>query len=73
MKVIIIFKYHSRACHGRLVYDICLDEPKIKKSQFAQMKEALVEEAENVDGEQVENKAPDNINERKINTEVSSV
>ena len=37
------------------------------------MKEALVEEAENVDGEQVENKAPDNINERKINTEVSSV
>ena len=37
------------------------------------MKEALVEEADNVDGEQAENKAPININERKINTEVSSV
>ena len=36
------------------------------------MKEALVEEADNVDGEQAENKAPININEKKINTEVSS-
>ena len=36
------------------------------------MKEALVEEADNVDGEQAENKAPININERKINKEVSS-
>ena len=37
------------------------------------MKEALVEEAVDVDGEQVEVKAPDNVNERKINTEVSSI
>ena len=36
----------TRVCHGRLVFDICLDEPKIRKSQYAQMKEALVEEVQ---------------------------
>ena len=35
------------------MFDICLDEPKIKKSHFAQMKEALVEEVQKQDEDKV--------------------
>ena len=34
-----------QSCHGRLVSDICLDQPNIKTSTFAQMKNAVIEEA----------------------------
>lgn len=37
----------NQSCHGRLVQDICLETPHIKRSQYSQIKKALIrEEAE---------------------------
>ena len=33
-----------QSCHGRLVQDICLETPTIKRTQFSEIKEALVRE-----------------------------
>ena len=33
-----------QSCHGRLVQDICLETPHIKRSQYSQIKKALIKE-----------------------------
>ena len=34
-----------QSCHGRLVQDICLDQPALKTSKFSQLRKAILDEA----------------------------
>ena len=71
----IVYEGYFRVFHGRLVFDICLDEPKIKKSNFGQMKDALLEEIEHNDrGLDQETSKPETRKaDKKINTDVGII
>ena len=57
------------------MFDICLDEPKIKKSNFGQMKEALIDELEHHDRglHQDTSKPQPSRADKKINTDVGII